>query len=247
MMHLEALRPKKDTVITSITHGPIDYEFLLGSIRQHSEIADAVVVLDVSPKKYRKKFKNLPGNVQWVYEDKYQSNTRMYASRPAMLRCIKLAKGTGCKVIGHLDSDEFFTLDAKKELFPKAIGRCVETHIVTWSADGFARWGDTVRVRRVWDLGAAIYIPQNSAWQKSEHYDGNPERHPIVMWPSNTKVLTFKKLFHHHVHWTFKEKGLHTFGGKIHPEIPDQDDFSCWPELLRRWRVDGIKPSEEFL
>ena len=251
-MHTEILQPKveqkKATIcIGTYGGGSLDHEFILGSICHHAAMADQVVVLDVAEIKDRKTYKNLPANVRWVQEDGFGQGTDKFAYVPAVRRLIELGKESGCDVFGWADSDEFFIKEAKDTVFQLAKGNCVETRIATWCSDGHCRYRPESYTRRIWDMSMDVKIPQNTSWQKSEHYDGNPNRHPIVKWPPNQTPIRTKSIVHHHVHWTFPEKGLHPFGEwPYHPTITEQDDFSCWPELLRRWRVSKILPSEAF-
>jgi len=219
---------------------PVDYEFLLGAIREHSTMG-CHVVLDVTPALHRKQFKRIPSSVMWVAEDGYLSNTRMFKFHSALLRVNEIARATGAEVIVNLDSDEFFAPQATEKLFPLARNSAVEHLIVTWGCDNqpHARWD--AWLRRIWPSKMNVRIPRNEAWTQHPEYDGNPELHPIPMWPPNARVTKTQELVHHHLHWTIHHKGHHPFS-----EWPVAG-WCDWPPLLKRWKEKDIPPSLEFL
>jgi len=234
--------------IATVCGTHVDQEFVLGSIRQHSSIAKYVLVLDVTPTEQRRRFRNLPDNVIWIFEDGYQSGTKMFAFRLALIKSLKIARSLGTDAIMQVDSDEILDCEAVTQLFPAADkGGCVENLIVTWGSDGMPYFRRDAWIRRLWSSEWDVSIPQNTGWQRHPEYNGNPERNPIPLWPKGVRATKVQALVHHHLHWAFPQKGLHSFGEWEIAKQFARDGFGVWPESLQRWRFGGTPPSQEFL
>lgn len=218
----------------------VDYEFLLGAIREHATMGKHVV-LDVTPAAKRKQFKNLPPSVVWVNDDSYQSDTKMFKFHSALLKVNEIARTMGTEIIVNMDSDEFFEPAATSKLFPLAFESALEHLIVTWGCDNqpHVRWD--AWLRRIWPTKMIVDIPRNVGWTKHPEYNGNPEMHPIPMWPPGARMTRTKELAHHHIHWTIHHKGHHPFS-----EWPVAG-WCEWPPLLKLWKEKDIAPSLAFL
>lgn len=232
--------------LATVCGGGVDYEFLLGAIRHHALLAKWHVVLDVTPARERRHWKNLPDNVIWIYDDSYGSGTPMFAFRLALIRSIEIARATGADLVMQVDSDEFVSLEAREQLFKRVppLGG-VEYRLITWGSDGKPYYKTTAYARRLWSAKLDVQIPQNKAWQRHPLYTGNPERHPIPIWPKGANIVRIEEFYHHHLHWTFRQKGLHSFGELSVAPLPI-DGKGIWPEPLARWRAEDIPPSKEF-
>lgn len=237
-------RKKVDVCFFTVCGGGVEYEFLLGSILQHASMGRHIV-LDVTPAPKRRVFKNLPKSVEWIYEDEYLSGDwKVFRCRQAVLRAMGIAVSRSPDVVMHLDCDEFLTPQAVTELFPIAVGACVEHRIVNWGSDGNPHINAGPMkpggARRIWDARIKVEIPRNGAWPKHPHYNGNPDRHPTPVWPAGAKVTKSPSLAHHHLHYAIKEKDLYPF------KEWEIGGWADWPEPLDRWKNGGAPPSSDF-
>jgi hypothetical protein len=242
------MKPK--VVFFTVCGGGEDYEFLLGSIEHHSEMGSQLVI-DTTPPDRSVTFKKLPDNVIWIHEPAYGSGWKEFRLRTAVERAMRKARAFAADVVVYKDSDEFFTKDSEKLLFPWAAQAMVEVECVHWRKDGKPYvFGQSEWHSRLWPNGENVVIAENTAWQNHPLYNGNPEHHPVPVAVNGLQTIRVYGHFHHHVHYAVgskaneEESASSTIEGW--PDKGREIPAAPWPEKLRLWKETGVLPSESF-
>jgi hypothetical protein len=235
----------------TVCGGGEDYDFLLGAIEHHAEMG-LHLVLDTTPPERARRFRRLPESTFWIHEPVFGSGWKTFRLRTAVDLCMRKAKLLDVDVLVYLDSDEFYTLDAAADLFPRALDAIVDIECVHWRRDGNPyTFGNSEWHARLWPRKSNVEIRQNSAWAVHPMYNGNPEHHPVPVGPPSLPVVRVDGHYRHHLHYALGEKAndeetaLTTIAG-----WPNQGRMIQkveWPPRLAQWRDAGIRPSDAFL
>lgn len=242
-----------------------DYDFLLGSIEHHAQMGSHLV-LDTSPPEKAIRFRHLPDSVIWLHEPDYFDGWKRFRCRSAVERAAKLAKAFFSDVVVYTDSDEFWSADSPAKLFPWAEEAMVEVIQLHWREDLKSRaprrpeepdpppvlkpyrYGHSEWHARLWPGNARVEVATNVAWANHVKYDGNPERHPVLVPPAGLPLIRVFGEFHHHVHYAFCKKDGNTAAECIDgwPNGGQEVGAVPWPDKLRLWKEKGIPPSDSF-
>lgn len=227
-----------------------DYDFLLGSIEHHAEMGSHLV-LDTTPPDQAIKFTKLPDNVIWLHEPDFGYGWKTFKVRSAVERAMKKARALATDIQVYLDSDEFYTKESVDGLFPWAEKAMVEIGNVHWKKDGKPYvFGASEWHCKLWPRTSDVLIARNTAWEAHPQYNGNPERHPVPQAPPGLPVIRVYGHFRHHLHYCLSGKADEDETARTTIDgWPDKGTLVApvpWPEKLRLWKEQGIRPSESF-
>jgi hypothetical protein len=243
-------RPLPTVAFFTVCGGGEEYEFLLGSIEHHATMGRHFV-LDTTPAPHARQFVNLPPTVTWIHEPLYGQGWGDFRCRSALARAAGLADQCGAQVVVCLDCDEFYSANAHRRVFARAVDAMIEVFTVHYQRDGTAReYGATEWHRRAWPAKRGVAILPNPYWIAHADFDGNPERHPLITTPSDLDVIRVRGRFHHHLHYAIGGKAERfgtaasviadwSTGGRAIAPAP-------WPDKLCAWRDHGTLPSKSF-
>ena len=211
-----------------------EYNFLMGSIEFHAAMGRHVV-LDNSPQEHAIRFSKLPDSVTWIHEPIYGHGKSTMRMKSAVSRASSIARSMNADVNVYTDCDEFWSLEAREELWPTASKYLCEVptiHVDEW---GRHLYFEKDWHRRAWPgkFGSVIFPVS-----RDPNFNGNPEDHPIANPENGLSVRKVRTMSHRHLKCLLKGGGAWEGCREIKaPPLPPK--IAVWKEM-------GIPPMESF-
>lgn len=242
----------------TVCGGGEEYDFLLGSIEYHASVGRHLV-LDVSPEPLD--FRRLPDSVSW-FRDRdgtYRSGdwkTFRMATALEDARRLALASWPDTEFLVHLDCDEYYDVESLRTIlgadpFGIEIPRIFVFETIHWRDGRALRFGPSEWHMRAWDVRAKVEVIRNLSWEVSPKYNGNSEHHPILSAKSKVfQEVRVANPTHYHLHYAvgtkkdFTETAEATIDGWPNGTVVEG---ACpWPDPVRQWAENKVRPSVRF-
>ena len=211
------------------------YNHLLGSIEHHAQLGRHIV-LDNSPRAFRRIFTKLPKSVTWIYEPIYGHGDENFRQTDALNRIAFAAYQMKPDAVIYTDCDEFWTPNLVDVVEREAKDSLVHLPTIHVDVNGDHYFFPHEYHRRIWEGKREVIFPYNKAKPSdldNDTFQGNPQRHSIACASEGMKTKTVHDICHHHMKCFMIGGGSWHLGKKLekNPE---------WPAPLKEWKYSGI-------